>query len=215
MRDYERSRQYFRNAMSLLHEINRVTPWFVYVSEFWYGRIEMREGLIDSATARLNKMTGMLPEVAEAEPTYAQVAEYYAAFYRAELLLAKGSVEEAIAVGRSLPEMDFPQFGTARTFFYNHPINRDILARAYVQKGALGDAIAEYERIVTFDPAGRERRLVYPLFHYRLGVLYEQTGRPDKAIQHYEKFLEICGDADPGLTEVPDARRRLASLTGD
>jgi len=99
--------------------------------------------------------------------------------------------------------------------FYNYPADRDVLARAYVQKGALGDAIAEYERLVTFDPDSNDRRLIYPMFHYRLAQLYEEKGTPGKAAQQYEKFLEICGDVDPELTEVSDARRRLAALTGD
>ncbi len=33
-----------------------------------------------------------------------------------------------------------------------------------------------------------------------------------KAIVHYKKFLTFLGDADPGITEVEDARKRLAGL---
>jgi cytochrome c-type biogenesis protein CcmH/NrfG len=99
--------------------------------------------------------------------------------------------------------------------FYNYPAERDVLARAYVQKGALDDAIAEYERLVRFDPDSNDRRLIYAKFHYRLGVLYEQNGQIEIAAQRFEMFLEICGDADPELAEVTDARRRMAALTGD
>jgi len=34
----------------------------------------------------------------------------------------------------------------------------------------------------------------------------------NKAIGHYEKFLSIWKDADPGIAEVGDAKKRVAEL---
>jgi hypothetical protein len=42
--------------------------------------------------------------------------------------------------------------------------------------------------------------------------LYEQKGWEGKATEHYEIFLNLWMDADPGIAEVDDARNRLAGL---
>jgi tetratricopeptide (TPR) repeat protein len=47
-----------------------------------------------------------------------------------------------------------------------------------------------------------------------LGKIYEQQGDTTKAIEHYEKFLDLWNDADSGLPEVADARERLSALKG-
>jgi hypothetical protein len=43
-------------------------------------------------------------------------------------------------------------------------------------------------------------------------LLETKNGNTAKAIEHYEKFLTLWKDADPGIAEVDDARERLAGL---
>jgi len=45
-----------------------------------------------------------------------------------------------------------------------------------------------------------------------LGKIHEQQGDTTKAIEHYEKFLDFWKNADPGIAEVEEARKRLAGL---
>ncbi|HEX9581573.1 MAG TPA: tetratricopeptide repeat protein, partial [Gemmatimonadales bacterium] len=50
----------------------------------------------------------------------------------------------------------------------------------------------------------------------RLAELYDQLGRREKAIEYYDKFVELWKDADPELQPVVrDVRGRLARLVGE
>ncbi|MFB0564306.1 MAG: tol-pal system YbgF family protein [Candidatus Aminicenantaceae bacterium] len=79
-------------------------------------------------------------------------------------------------------------------------------------KGELYKAIAEYEWIITFDPKSEGRYLIHPIYYYWLAKLYEQKDWKANAIEHYEKFLDLWKDADPGIPEVEDGKKRLAGL---
>ena len=88
-----------------------------------------------------------------------------------------------------------------------------MLARAYLETGKLGKAVALLEKVISsYD----EDRTYFPIMsvkaHYLLGLAYEKSGWKDKAIEQYEEFLEIWKNADPGIPEVEDAKERAKKL---
>jgi tetratricopeptide (TPR) repeat protein len=50
------------------------------------------------------------------------------------------------------------------------------------------------------------------LADYNIAKIYEKMGNTAQAIEHYQKFLDLMKAAYPGITEVEDAKTRLANL---
>ena len=82
----------------------------------------------------------------------------------------------------------------------------EILAEAHEASGNLSSAEQIHKDILRVFGG-------HALSYYELGRLNEKMGRSDEARPHYAKFLEMWKDADEGLPQLEDARRRLASLT--
>jgi tetratricopeptide (TPR) repeat protein len=93
----------------------------------------------------------------------------------------------------------------------NFPFNQDVLARAYAKLGNIDKAIEAYQKLLTFDPKGQDRRMQVPIYHYRLAKLYDAKGLKEQARAEYRKLLEDWKDADSGIPELTDANKRLDS----
>ena len=87
------------------------------------------------------------------------------------------------------------------------------LALAYHKAGDLNKAIETYQEITQLTLGRRNWGDIFIRAFYMLGKIYEQKGEKAKAIENYRKFLDLWKNADPGLPEVEDARKRLAGLT--
>jgi len=86
------------------------------------------------------------------------------------------------------------------------------LALAYYKSGQLEKSKEQYQRITSLTYGRLYNGDIYAKSFYMLGKIYEQQGDTAKAIEQYEKFLTLWKDADPGIAEVEDAKKRLAGL---
>ncbi len=86
------------------------------------------------------------------------------------------------------------------------------LAQAYYLAGQHKKAQEEYTKIPDFRSGIKGYGDMITKSYYMLGIVLQELGQKEDAIQNYEKFLDLWKDADPGLPEVDDARKRLAGL---
>jgi len=208
--EIEQGRKHFKSYYNLrIQNHPTYTPLYKTEYTFYMGLMDLERGRIDSTKSRLAEMKDILSEINLRWKD--QITFYYNLLY-AEVLCAEDSLEKAIVVCKKTSLFEISMVDSDFMLSYNIPFIMDVLARIYLKEEELDKAIAEYERLITFDPKSKDRRLIYPIYHYRLAKLYDQTGQSEKAIKEYEKFLEIWKDADKDLPELIDSQKRLAKL---
>ena len=205
---------WFELMSKFAHPYNPAPSGEFYSAErsYFLGLLDLKLGRTDSPNSRLKEMASLMPKI---DPVFrSRVADSDFRIFQAEIGLAENSLDNAISLLEQEILLEIPYMHSWLLLVYNAPYPRDVLARIFEKKGDLDRAIAEYERLVTFNPEGKERRLIHPLLYYRLAKLYEQTNQGEKAIENYEKFINLRKQVEPGNTEVEDARKRLAELRG-
>ena len=176
------------------------------------ARVDLMEGKIDSAKSKLDVSEVLMHDLSEMGIYWRTHIKRNYNSHRMEIMLAEGAFEDAIAVGEKREPSGIVIVDQKSMIVVNIPFLQDVLARAYYLNGDLEKAIAEYERLITFNPKSNDRRLIHPKYHYRLAKLYEEKGLKEKAIGEFEKFLELWIDADKDLPELVNAKNRLAKL---
>jgi eukaryotic-like serine/threonine-protein kinase len=177
--------------------------------------VRVREGRLEEARRVLDDVKRRLPTLpGDAYKEMQPYAQNVIDIVQAEILLANGRDDEALAAIRAAPPPQTPPMTEGPRSAHNLPLECDVAARAFAAKGDWSAASAEWARLVTFDPSRPERRIANPVYRYRLAQAYEHLGRRAEAIEQYTRFLGIWHDADPDLPELIDARARLGRLQG-
>jgi serine/threonine protein kinase/tetratricopeptide (TPR) repeat protein len=214
-KEYDRGLRLVEEATAVLIGLTDPSfkPNFLAGLALYRGIVALETAQYERAMQQMKVMEMQLPEV---EPSLKDHDLYLSTLFRGAVLLARGRIDSAIAVCKqarpSPPRSLNPDELGIYSIVSIYPPLRDVLARAYVQKGRMPEAIAEYERLSVFDPKGEGRLIICPEYHYSLAKLYEKVGSKEKAIIEYEKFLRIWKNADRGLSDRIDAIQRLAKL---
>jgi tetratricopeptide (TPR) repeat protein/tRNA A-37 threonylcarbamoyl transferase component Bud32 len=82
-------------------------------------------------------------------------------------------------------------------------------ARAKKARGDVDGAIDAYRQLITPDIASRWTLMLNPQYILELARLYDEKGDAARAREHYRRFLDLWKDADAGLPEVAEARRKV------
>ncbi len=178
------------------------------------GMIELKSGNQEAAGKAFNELRGLLDSLSDDSPTTSRFMWNVAAIFEGEFLLADGRPREAIETVSKHFKQVIPFMNENQMAQWNFPMDQDVVARSYARLGDLDRAIAEYKKLIEFNPKSRDRRLKNPRYYYRLAKLYEQKGRPTEAKREYERFLSLWKNADRRLPEYVDATARLKKLGG-
>jgi len=206
-----------KHLQNFLDAATQARPESREYDKVWYnfamGLVYIKQGDTVSAKMRLERIKSFLPEAKPGIDSMNIWLPDMSNYLAAEIMLKENSPQKAIEFLETMPLPRYPVLGTSRfETMYNLSFPRDILARAYEQAGDLARAITEYEKAVTFNPNIPDRRLINPLYYYRLAKLYEKKGDKAKAAARYRRFLDLWKDADPGTPEVEDSKVRLEAL---
>ncbi|MFI5244463.1 MAG: protein kinase, partial [Gemmatimonadales bacterium] len=126
----------------------------------------------------------------------------------------KDAVQGVVAMAENRPKDAIPLFETAHKGDVGRWDSGPWLAQAFDQTNQPDSAIVEFERYVAIPDVWLNTSRYYLAGSYkRLGELYDAKKNDAKAIENYQKFVDLWKDADPELQPaVRAAKARLDEL---
>jgi tetratricopeptide (TPR) repeat protein len=211
--DIELGREYLKKWSDYWYKQEPNANYTKATYNFRLGLFDLEEDRIDSAEKRLSEMVKAIPELEGEEK---ERIEVFYNFLTGKILLSRGEYNKVIENMEEIHIFEIPaMINFILLLRYNLPFIRDVKAQAYAEMGELDKAIGEYEKLITIDKKDKDRRLIHPLYHYRLAKIYEVKENKEKAIEQYEKLLQIWKNADESIKEKKDAMVRLEKIKRD
>ena len=160
------------------------------IKTYWLkGFIQIEKGNLNQAQADASKMETIIKQ-----KNLKHLNSYYFNL-SGRLAFAKGDNKQALSDQERSVELS----SLERTFFENE------LGIIYFLTGKLNSAIKTFLSVLKINPN-------FAQTHYMLGLVYEKKGKNEKAIEHYQRFLNVWKDGENNLPQKVDVSKKLKEL---
>jgi len=173
---------------------------------FISGVARARAGRLADARTKLEQLTRLHDAKQTNEKWWRDALE-------AEIALAGGDArrgDELYTAASPVRKMDANADFLMITAASNDLAFPDGPARAKKARGDIDGAIGAYRQLITPDIASKWTLPLNPRYVLELARLYEQKGDAARAREHYRRFLDLWKNADAGLPELAEARRKAS-----
>jgi serine/threonine protein kinase/tetratricopeptide (TPR) repeat protein len=115
-----------------------------------------------------------------------------------------GAVEH-LRSARSMLPSEHEYFDVQAVYYF-------ALGQAYEKLGEMREAQSVFSEVIASTSGRIFNTDIYVRAYYELGKIYQAQEDSAKAIENFEKFLDLWKDADRNIPEVADAKARLSAL---
>jgi len=169
---------------------------------YWKGSVYLKMDSIDEA----HKLSVKLKQLID-ENIYPKDI-YLFHILKGQIELEEGNFTGAIKELQKARDYEPAQ----RSWFDMHAMNIFPLGMAFYASRDLTKSREKFEELTQLTTGRIWWGDLYAKSFYMLGKIHQEEGREAKAIENYEKFLDLWKNADPGFEEVDYAKTQLAAL---
>lgn len=199
------------NTLKQLSAVSRqnASYFYIYQTPVFKAMVSIAKGDFSSAKTAVINFIKSERNIENIEP--------YIYHLNGLIQLGEKNYDEAIESFSQLLNWKFVFFRAG----VQEPMLRDMarygIGEAFFHQGKIKMALQEFQNMRKTH-SGETNDFLYdeywPRKHYKIGLCYEKMGDGLKAIEHFEKFLEIWSEADEDIDDIVDAKRRISRLKG-